>query len=118
MLRVVLLMIIPAMLVVLPTVGCKSTQPTPAYYSPVGVTAATASDMYPPDRLPAVADEWVCSMHPAFRMPRPGTCSLCGMDLVHASALPSTQESPSGSGHSHSSGPGRSVSSGSGGSCH
>ena len=27
---------------------------------------------------------WTCSMHPQIRQPRPGTCPLCGMDLIPA----------------------------------
>ena len=28
------------------------------------------------------ASEWTCSMHPQIRQLRPGTCPICGMDLV------------------------------------
>ena len=37
---------------------------------------------------PAAADQaetaqaWTCSMHPQIRMPKPGQCPLCGMDLI------------------------------------
>ncbi len=32
-----------------------------------------------------VAEEiWTCSMHPQIKMPTPGKCSICGMDLVLA----------------------------------
>ncbi len=37
---------------------------------------------------PAIADEYVCPMHPEVRQATPGTCPLCGMDLVKASSLP------------------------------
>ncbi len=118
MLRVVSMLIIPALLVVLPAVGCKNTQPTQPAYPPAGYTPALASDMYPPpERVPAVANEWVCSMHPTFSVPQPGRCSLCGMDLVHVNELSSTQGSSSGSGHSHSSDSGNSHSSASGHGC-
>lgn len=29
---------------------------------------------------------WTCSMHPQIRQPKPGTCPLCGMDLIPASS--------------------------------
>jgi Cu(I)/Ag(I) efflux system membrane fusion protein len=35
---------------------------------------------------------WTCSMHPAIRQNEPGTCPLCGMDLIPASA--SSDEDP------------------------
>jgi Cu(I)/Ag(I) efflux system membrane fusion protein len=28
------------------------------------------------------AEEWTCSMHPQIRLPRPGPCPICEMDLV------------------------------------
>lgn len=33
---------------------------------------------------PAAAGEtlWTCSMHPQIRQPKPGKCSICGMDLI------------------------------------
>ena len=30
---------------------------------------------------------WTCSMHPQIRMPKPGKCPLCGMDLIPLSKL-------------------------------
>ena len=30
---------------------------------------------------------WTCSMHPQVRLPRPGTCPICGMKLIPASQL-------------------------------
>lgn len=29
---------------------------------------------------------WTCSMHPQIRLPQPGSCPICGMDLVPAAA--------------------------------
>lgn len=34
----------------------------------------------------AVPDVWTCSMHPQIRMPEPGDCPICGMDLILADA--------------------------------
>lgn len=31
---------------------------------------------------PATAPIWTCPMHPRVRQSAPGTCSVCGMDLV------------------------------------
>ena len=28
------------------------------------------------------AEAWTCSMHPQIRMPKPGKCPICGMDLI------------------------------------
>ena len=30
----------------------------------------------------AQAEVWTCSMHPQIRMPEPGPCPICGMDLI------------------------------------
>ena len=30
----------------------------------------------------AKAEVWTCSMHPQIRMPEPGPCPICGMDLI------------------------------------
>ncbi len=120
MLRTVSIVIMLALVVVPPAVGCRKPQPTPTPYSPVGLTPMPSTDIYPPPGgISTVTEEWVCSMHPTFKMPQPGRCSICGMDLVPASELSGPQESSSGSGHSqHSSGSGNSHSSGSGcGSC-
>jgi Cu(I)/Ag(I) efflux system membrane fusion protein len=37
-----------------------------------------------PDQLTEVAKKtiWTCSMHPQIRMPEPGKCPICGMDLI------------------------------------
>ncbi len=126
MLRTISILGVLMLVVVLPAVGCRKTKPAAVVSSPMGfpldpsAAAYTPPGGYPaPGRVPAVANEWVCSMHRTFKMPQPGKCSICGMDLVHVSELPGPQESSSRSGHSqHSSGSGRSSSSGSGGSCH
>ncbi len=102
MLQRVSVLVMLAMLVVLPAVGCRKTRPAPATYPPVGFTPTPTS---------GVADDWVCSMHPTFRMPQPGKCSICGMDLIPASELSGAQGSSSGS---HSEG---SHAKGSGGGC-
>ena len=33
------------------------------------------------------AQIWTCSMHPQIRMPQPGKCPLCGMDLIPLAGL-------------------------------
>src|SRR4030095_15584110 len=38
-----------------------------------GVTCHPAGD---------AATEWTCSMHPQIRLPRPGQCPICFMDLI------------------------------------
>ncbi len=38
-----------------------------------------------PDPAAVVSSEvWTCSMHPQVRLPEPGTCPICGMDLIPA----------------------------------
>ncbi len=100
------------LLVLVPALGCKSTKPKPPVYPPVNFTPTPTSGL-----APAVADQWVCPMHPNFRLPQPGKCSMCGMDLVHSSELSGAEAPSSGSGNSHSSGSGHSSSSGSGHGC-
>jgi len=31
---------------------------------------------------PAKVEVWTCSMHPQIKLPKPGQCPLCGMDLI------------------------------------
>src|SRR5262249_44857086 len=38
------------------------------------------------------AGEWTCSMHPQIRMPGPGKCPICGMDLVPVRELARSQD--------------------------
>lgn len=35
---------------------------------------------------------WTCSMHPQIRLPQPGQCPICGMDLIPASSGTSSDE--------------------------
>lgn len=34
------------------------------------------------EKTEAQATEWTCSMHPQIRLPQPGSCPICGMDLI------------------------------------
>jgi Cu(I)/Ag(I) efflux system membrane fusion protein len=34
---------------------------------------------------------WTCSMHPQIRLPQPGKCPLCGMDLIQAEGTADTK---------------------------
>lgn len=36
--------------------------------------------------------EWTCSMHPQIRMPNPGRCPICGMQLISVSKLSSARD--------------------------
>lgn len=44
----------------------------------------------PSGRAPAAvaeqAETWTCSMHPQIRQPGPGSCPICGMDLIRVTA--------------------------------
>lgn len=37
---------------------------------------------------------WTCAMHPQIRMPQPGKCPICGMDLVPLTQTGSSSEDP------------------------
>ena len=106
MLGKVVSLVMIGLLVVMSTVGCKSTKPKPPVYPPVQFTPTATSGL-----APTVADQWVCPMHPNFRQSQPGKCSICGMDLVHSSEVSGAETPSSGSEHSHGGG---SHSSGSG----
>jgi len=43
-------------------------------------------------RSAAAADTWTCSMHPQVRLPTPGRCPICGMELIPLSKLSKAQE--------------------------
>ncbi len=38
------------------------------------------------------SDVWTCSMHPQIRLPSPGNCPLCGMQLIPISKLPNARD--------------------------
>jgi membrane fusion protein, copper/silver efflux system len=38
----------------------------------------------PVSQAAAPAEVWTCSMHPQVRLPEPGACPICGMDLIPA----------------------------------
>ena len=40
----------------------------------------------------AGSDTWTCSMHPQIRLPNPGSCPLCGMQLIPISKLPNARD--------------------------
>jgi len=40
----------------------------------------------------AGSDTWTCSMHPQIRLPNPGECPICGMQLIPISKLPSARD--------------------------
>jgi len=42
----------------------------------------------------AETELWTCSMHPRIRLPRPGACPICGMDLVRVEARGGTDTGP------------------------
>lgn len=53
------------------------------------VAVVTALVVWGPQRgTEQASDEtWTCSMHPQIRLPRPGSCPICGMKLIPASKL-------------------------------
>jgi len=40
----------------------------------------------------AGSEVWTCSMHPQVRLPRPGSCPICGMKLIPISLLPGAKD--------------------------
>ena len=43
-------------------------------------------------RTSSTSDVWTCSMHPQIRLPNPGSCPLCGMQLIPISKLPNARD--------------------------
>ena len=64
----------------------------------VGVLAVIAITVaiiaWPTAATPATTTTgiWTCSMHPQVRLPRPGQCPICGMNLILATQLKTQQE--------------------------
>ena len=57
------------------------------------VVAVTALVLWPrTGGEKTVSGDWTCSMHPQVRMPKPGKCPICGMDLVPVSQLKSLED--------------------------
>ena len=57
----------------------------------VALTALIAAVAFWPrgdSQAAAKSDVWTCSMHPQIRLPNPGSCPLCGMQLIPVSKLP------------------------------
>ncbi|MCH8253089.1 MAG: hypothetical protein IID36_11615, partial [Planctomycetes bacterium] len=51
-----------------------------------------ARDAASTDSSEDVAEEvWTCSMHPEIRLPNPGNCPKCGMDLIRAEVTKATE---------------------------
>ena len=38
------------------------------------------------------ATTWTCSMHPQIRLPEPGACPICGMDLIPQRRAPARRD--------------------------
>lgn len=49
---------------------CTADGPNPQSQPTAGVREAAAAEL------------WTCSMHPQIRLPEPGACPICGMDLI------------------------------------
>jgi RND family efflux transporter MFP subunit len=64
----------------------------------IGVTILAGLTMaivwWPKASADAVAGSeiWTCSMHPQIRLPNPGSCPLCGMQLIPISKLPNARD--------------------------
>lgn len=43
-----------------------------------------------PEKHEAVISDWTCSMHPQIRQKEPGSCPICGMDLIPVSQMGSS----------------------------
>ncbi len=59
----------------------------PEAWDKLSVTAKAAKlAKVKPMAKPAVQNVWTCSMHPQVRLPKPGSCPICNMRLMPASA--------------------------------
>ncbi|MEC9397233.1 MAG: heavy metal-binding domain-containing protein, partial [Myxococcota bacterium] len=47
---------------------------------------ATGEHTHAGEDKKASEETWTCSMHPQIRSPEPGSCPICGMDLIPASS--------------------------------
>lgn len=57
------------------------------------VIAVTALVLWPRSEGEQTASgDWTCSMHPQVRLPNPGKCPICGMDLIPVSQLKSLED--------------------------
>lgn len=53
-----------------------------------GVVSTPVGTAGPGEQGEPVAQIWTCSMHPEVRLPKPGKCPKCGMDLILAKSEP------------------------------
>jgi len=108
-------LLIAGVLLLVPVVGCNSTQRHESDWADEMAANVTYGAPQPTSTsAEPAAGEWVCPMHPSFKQFEPGKCSICGMGLVRSDGRSSASSSDSGSGHSHSSHSGHSGSSGCG----
>lgn len=49
-----------------------------------GNTETTSVDEHDHSAEMASGEMWTCSMHPQIMQPEPGSCPICGMDLIPA----------------------------------
>ncbi|RMG06596.1 MAG: efflux RND transporter periplasmic adaptor subunit [Planctomycetota bacterium] len=50
--------------------------------APAGSATGEAAPAGGQEASPAKPTVWTCSMHPQIRLPEPGQCPICGMDLI------------------------------------
>jgi len=58
----------------------------------IGITVAVFGWRAAATPATTTAGVWTCSMHPQVRLPRPGKCPICGMNLILAAQLKPQQE--------------------------
>jgi len=58
----------------------------------VVTTTPTASTDQVSEQAEVEAEIWTCSMHPEIRLPKPGKCPKCGMDLILAKGSSKTKK--------------------------
>lgn len=51
-------------------------------HAPVDKDGHTVQDHEKAGTIKEEIDFWTCSMHPQIKMPKPGKCPICGMDLI------------------------------------
>ncbi|MGE5193024.1 MAG: efflux RND transporter periplasmic adaptor subunit [Deltaproteobacteria bacterium] len=59
----------------------------------IGAAIAALAIWWPekPQEEQGQAEVWTCSMHPQIRLPKPGRCPICGMNLIPVSRLEAEQ---------------------------
>lgn len=59
----------------------------------VGPEHPSNSEPHPEEKSSARPNLWTCAMHPQIKLPKPGKCPICGMDLIPLVVTAAEEES-------------------------